>query len=68
MASPEALPGAQEEAEIGMASPELYSGKRALVGPDRPGMIWHGYTGMLIPVFKFYALRSHIRHGDQGTR
>jgi RHS repeat-associated protein len=30
--------------------------------------IYHGYTGTLVPVFKTYGLRDHLKPGDQSTQ
>lgn len=44
------------------------SGKASLFS-NAPGSIWHGYSGVLVPVpfLNTYHVSNHIKAGDQGT-
>ena len=43
------------------------SGKNVLFS-NAPGGIWNGYSGTLVPLFKFFHVRHWIKSGDQGTK
>jgi hypothetical protein len=44
------------------------SGKAALSSAPAPGSIWHGYTGILVPLFPPYHVNQYISPGDQETK